>query len=98
MAPRRPVRPVQDRHLPVGDLARRLRDTASARCEKTKVDRAVLRRWPRAAPLHAISREKSPAPSRHPPASESRSDKAGADLVSVLRARELLSGGNVTRL
>src|SRR5207248_2286011 len=97
-APNRRARRIPRRHPQAANPARPLRDNATARFEKTKVDRAALHRWRPVAPPPAISRRKFPAPSQLRPASESKSDKAGADLVSLLRPRGILSGGNVTRL
>src|SRR5207302_7452539 len=70
--------------------ARPLPDSANARFGKTRAYPGALLHWLPVARLRAKSREKSPELSPHRPASESRSDKAGADLVSLLRPPGLL--------
>src|SRR5262249_35352020 len=97
MVPNRRVRPARDRHPPPANLALRPPHNASAHSEKTRAYLEAVHRLRPTGPPPAALREKFPAPSRHPPALKSKSDKAGADLVSLLRPPGFLRG-NVTRL
>src|SRR5579864_876630 len=87
----------QDRHLLPANLPRLSRRSASARFEKTMLDRAAARRQPSIAPLRVTSLEKLPVRGPGRPASENRNDKVGEDFVGN-RTRELLSPKPVTSL